>query len=198
MISGVFGLPGSGKSMLLTNAAYNALNHRPFRIGSNLVHDGRYEHVVTNFPLDGCDRLDFDALGKYNFRKCLFCIDEIMMYCDSRNFKSFSDDLKFFFSQHRKFESTIIWTSQSYDDCDKKVRGLTDKYFYCRRVFEKVSLVSPINSFLDVRDGAIKSGYELAPILQTKILWLPRWWGVVNSYQIIGKDNLPEPEYLKW
>lgn len=198
MISGVFGLPGSGKSMFLCHAAYNALKHKPFIVGGNILHNGDYDMIITNFPMDGCAQLNFDSLGLVGYERTLFLIDEMMMYCDSRNFRSFSDDLKFFFSQHRKFHNDIIWTSQNYDDTDKKIRGLTDKYFYCRRsVFAWLSLVSPINTYLRVEEGSIKSGYELAPVLVTKLLYLPKWWKLVDSYQVIGREDLPKPDPLK-
>lgn len=198
MISGIFGLPGSGKSMLLCNAVYNALKHRPFIIGGNVLHTGDYDTIITNFPMSGCYKLDFETLGKVGYKRTLFCIDEMMMYADSRNFKTFSDDLKFFFSQHRKFENEIIWTSQNYDDSDKKIRGLTDKYYYCRRSpLAWFSFVSPINTYLKIEDGNIKSGYELAPLIATKILYLPKWWKMVDSYQIIGRDELPKPNFNK-
>ena len=198
MISGVFGLPGSGKSMFLCHAAYNALKHKPFVVGGNVLHTGDYDMIQTNFPMSGCYQLDFETLGRIGYTRTLFLIDEMMMYCDSRNFRTFSDDLKFFFSQHRKAECDIVWTSQSYDDTDKKVRGLTDKYFYCRRSsLAWFSFVSPINTYLRVEEGQIKSGYELAPVLATKILYLPKWWKLVDSYQIIGHKELPKPDPLK-
>lgn len=199
MISGIFGLPGSGKSMLLAKAAWLALHGRPLIIGNNVLHDGKYSHIVTNFPLDGCAKLEFNKLGLVGYYDTLFLIDEIMMYADSRNFKSFTDELKYFFSQHRKYKCTIIWASQNYDDCDKKIRGVTDKYFYVRRsgwFGGRVSVVSPIDSYLRVQDGKIQSGYELAPPLMRSLLWLPRWWNVIDSYQTIGRDNLPEVKQL--
>lgn len=199
MISGIFGLPASGKSMLLAGCADSALRGRPFRIGRNFLHTGKYEHVLTNFPMIGCSRLEFETLGKYNISNSLILIDEIMMYADSRNFKSFSDDLKFFFSQHRKLGLDIVWTSQNYDDSDKKIRGLTDKYYYCRRMaIPKFSIVSPINSYLRVDQGKISSGYELDSVIMSKILYLPKYWNLVDSYQIIGKESLIEYQYKSW
>lgn len=199
VISGVFGLPGSGKSMLLAGCADSALKKKPFRIGRNILHTGKYNHVLTNFPMLGCAQLDFDTLGKYNITDSLILIDEIMMYADSRNFKTFSDDLKFFFSQHRKMNLDIIWTSQNYDDSDKKIRGLTDKYFYCRRMaIPEFSIVTPINSYLRVEQGKISSGYELDCLLMSKILYLPKYWNLIDSYQIIGKESLIEYQYKNW
>lgn len=199
MISGVFGLPGSGKSMLLAGCADSALHGKPFRVGRNSLHKGKYEHILTNFPMAGCEQLDFEVLGKAGIFDSLILIDEIMMYADSRNFKTFSDELKFFFSQHRKMGLDIVWTSQSYDDSDKKIRGLTDKYFYCRRMaLPSFSFVSPINSYLRVEQGVIKSGYELESPLMSRILYLPKYWDLVDSYQMIGRNTLESYTYKKW
>lgn len=199
LISGVFGLPGSGKSMFLAAAADSAIHHKKFVVGGNILHYGDYDSILTNFPFDGCGQFNFDFLGKYAYERTLFLIDEMMMYADSRNFKSFSDDLKFFFSQHRKMHCEIIWSSQSYDDTDKKIRGLTDKYFYCRRsALASFSFVSPINSYLRVEDGAIKSGYELGHPIMTKILYLPKYWKMVDSYQIIGHKEMEKAKIEMW
>lgn len=199
MMTGIFGLPGSGKSMLLAGCADSALHGKPFRVGRNILHNGKYKHVLTNFPMTGCEKLEFDCLGKYSITDSLILIDEIMMYADSRNFKTFSDDLKFFFSQHRKLGLDIVWTSQSYDDSDKKIRGLTDKYFYCRRMaLPNFSLVTPINTYLRVEQGCIKSGYELDSPIMSKILYLPKYWDLVDSYQTIGKTDLKKYVYEKW
>lgn len=49
MISGIFGLPGSGKSVYLAKCAKYALDGRPVRVGGHTLHHGDYDNVFTNF-----------------------------------------------------------------------------------------------------------------------------------------------------
>ena len=119
MIIGVFGLPGAGKTTFLASAAQHLLNGKKFLgLSPSKV-------VFTNFYCKGCYKLDFDKLGIYNFSDCNILIDEIMLLADTRNFKTFPESLKRFFSQHRKTLGDghgCLWCSQYYDDCDKKIR----------------------------------------------------------------------------
>lgn len=207
MISGVFGLPGAGKSVFLCKCAYYAQKHKPFFVAGNLLHYGDYDYILTNFPCRGCYKLDPETLGKVRYKKTLFLIDEISMIADSRAFKSFSDDYRLFFTQHRKDDCDIIWCSQSYDDTDKKIRNLTSAYYWLRRsplLGDRLSLVSPITAYVRVAQGKIESGYDLAPPIFTRPVWLPRYWHMFDTHQIIGghvfrpaKDLAPWDDDLK-
>lgn len=96
-ISGIFGLPGSGKSVFLTKCVLDALNHKPTIVGGSVLQGGNYSQILTNFQIDGCKILEWDKLGKAEIRDTLIVCDEIMIYADSRKFKTFTDDLTFFF-----------------------------------------------------------------------------------------------------
>lgn len=101
MISGVFGLPGSGKSLLLSYLAYRAVNGKSINIKGFHIQNFKYARVYTNFPCDGAYKLDFETLGNAHYHDCLIMCDEIQLFADSRNFKNFGDNLKYFFSMHR-------------------------------------------------------------------------------------------------
>ena len=124
MIQGVFGLPGMGKSTFMTKCAVMSLK------GKTFMGVKPKKIVFTNFECQGCYKLDFDKLGLYNFCDCLILIDEIMLFADTRNFKTFPEHLKRgFFAKHRHSNIDIIWCSQYWDDCDKKIRVLTQKFY---------------------------------------------------------------------
>lgn len=200
MINGVFGLPGAGKSVFLAMCAKYALDGRRLSIGGNIIVSGNYDYVLTNFPCSGCFKLDMDMLGKIDCKRALYLIDEISMFCDSRAYKSFSDEYRFFFSQHRKFDSDIIWCSQNYDDTDKKIRLLTQKFFYLEPapIFSQwLSMISPIDAFLDV-NIKISHGYTLAPPLQRRLLLLPRYWGMIDTNFTMGKYELEKYHPVFW
>lgn len=168
MVSGVFGLPGSGKTLYLSYLAKRAVNGKSLIFRNQFLGTQRkYDAVYTSFPFAGAYKLDYETLGKVKYEKCLFLIDEIMMFSDSRNFKSFTSELKFFFSQHRHFQIDIVYASQSYDDTDKKIRNVTDHLYYVQRsVFLGCSVVKPIRAFFRIEQGQIMQGYEFADKLQ--------------------------------
>ena len=114
MISLIMGLPGSGKSLLLSYIAYRAvigkrINFHGFHI-SALSDYGmkKYDYVFTNFPCEGAYSLDFDSLGYVSYNRCLMLIDEVQLFADSRNFKTFGDNLKFFFSMARHDKIDVV------------------------------------------------------------------------------------------
>ena len=99
MIVGVFGLPGAGKSTFLTWLILRALKDKPLFIGhfsykKQIGEFRTYKRVFSNIPIDGTYKLDFDALGKYDFNDSLIIIDEIGTLCDSRKWKDFDDGFR--------------------------------------------------------------------------------------------------------
>lgn len=89
MVSGYFGVPGCGKSTMLTKFAQKEL--RRIRAGKS-----SYDHVLTNFYCEGCEKIDFRDLGKYKMYNCLILLDELTLDSDSRDYKSFSLSAKKF------------------------------------------------------------------------------------------------------
>lgn len=202
MVSGGFGLPGSGKSLWLARQAKRALEGKPLKVGSYSLqseYGQKYDRIYTNFEFKGAYKLHFDTLGKCNYQNCLFLCDEIMMYADSRDFKSFTLELKQFFSQHRKGHNDFIWTSQMYDDCDKKIRGITDKFYYIRHSWlPGFSEVLPIESFFDIKDGQIRSGQQFARRINRDLYRRKPLFDLVDSYQIIGNAPTAPPPSDLW
>ncbi len=198
MINGVFGLPSAGKSLFLAYCADRALKGKSISVGGySLQHFRKYDKVYTNFPFIGTYKLDFERLGYDDYNHCLILVDEIMLLCDSRNFRSFGENLKFFFSQHRKMHVDFIYCSQSYDDVDKKIRGLTQQYFYIKRILPHFATIIPITAFFDVSGGQIKQGFEFAPVLVWEFLWLPKLYKLVDSYALINKPAELQPVNLQ-
>lgn len=190
MVVGVFGLPGMGKTTMLTAAAQHSLN------GKTFLGLPAHDKVYTNFECPGCLRLDFEKLGKYKFENALIVIDEIMLYADSRDFKSFSDDLKYFFSHQRHANLDILWCSQMYDDCDKKIRGLTDHYYLLEKFsYLPISCVKPILRRLGAHNNKFADTiYMGAPITWT-FIWRPKYYKMFDSF--VYRD-LPPVEDVPW
>lgn len=147
MIEGVFGLPGSGKTTYLCKLAQKAI-----RSGKK---------VYTSFYCKGCYTLDFDSLGRCDYSDCLILIDEISLLCDSRSWKDYKEHTKYFFALHRHYNVKIIYCSQSYDDCDKRIRNLTDNLYYITSSLFGFSRVRSIVKSMSIYKGNITDSYDV-------------------------------------
>lgn len=118
MISLYFGLPGCGKTTLLTRMAIKGVT--------------QYPAVYGNIPLsvDGYTRIDNYCIGKYSLTDCLILIDEGTLFANSRSYKTFSDALTSFFLLHRHYRADIIIFTQQWDGLDKRIRVITDRVYY--------------------------------------------------------------------
>ena len=105
MIRCIFGLPGSGKSTYLARIARQNIR--------------RGVKVYSNFFIAGTYTLDFDRLGLDDYSDCVMLIDEISLFCDSRDWKKFTPAAKYFFTNHRHYNVDIYVCSQSYEDMDR-------------------------------------------------------------------------------
>lgn len=135
MITGYFGLPGSGKSTFLAMIAYKALKK------------GHVVFVNEDFPITGCYLYNFSDLGKYELRDGLILMDEISLDADNRDFKTFSKRSKEFFALHRHFGLDVVWATQTFDGADKKIKNLTQQLYYIRP-FGNLSFAIEVTSFM--------------------------------------------------
>lgn len=196
MISAFFGVPGSGKTTALAWVANKAVTrpNRPIYLCGVKVSDG---HPVTysNFQFPGCYKLDYELLGVADYRDCNILIDEAMMYSDCRDFKAFSERLKFFYSQHRKFNVDVIWCSQSYDDTDKKIRNLTVNFFHVIPLAFSFFRITHIEPFFDIVNTKIASGYDFG---RSQFIYGRPLFRLFNSFATVKHDALTEPPKDSW
>lgn len=146
MITGVFGLPGSGKSTYLAYLARQAIKHGI--------------KVYSNYYIEGTYTLDFSRLGKDDYSDCLILIDEISLLCDGRDWKKFTPELRYFFTNHRHYGCDIVYASQSYKDCDVKIRNSTEALYYCTAAGAFVR-VRRVTKSMEVNDGKVSEFYEV-------------------------------------
>lgn len=202
MISGVFGLPGQGKSSFLARCASRALRGKSLKVGLGIaggvwlqdLNSKDYTMIFSNFPLEGCYKLDFDDLGKSHIHGALVLIDEIAMVADSRDFRSFPENVKYFFKYHRHMMCDVIWCSQALD-CDKRIRDLSQNLLYLTTSGFGFSRVAPIRHIMDVRNGEIIDQYELAAALGRLYFRRAPYYHMFNSYEC---RELPLKEFEKW
>ncbi|MBQ7106890.1 MAG: hypothetical protein IJN93_05190 [Clostridia bacterium] len=126
MITCYFGVPGCGKTTLMTKFAQKEIKR---------IKKGRsvYKHVYTNFYCKGAEKIEFNDLAKFKIIDSLIVLDELAMDADNRKFKSFSDELRDFFILHRHLGCDIIYATQSYEMVDLKIRQLTAQLWYMQK-----------------------------------------------------------------
>lgn len=120
MVSLYFGLPGCGKTTLLSALALKA------------SHSSRYVNIYCNVDISvpGVTFIPNECIGRYDLSDCLILIDEATLYADSRDFKSFDKSKITYFLEHRHFNADIILFTQQWDGVDRKIRVITDRVYH--------------------------------------------------------------------
>lgn len=195
MISLYFGLPGCGKTTLLSRMAVQ--NCRKGR------------KVYGNIPLavKGYTRIDNFCVGKYDLSDCLLLIDEGTLFANSRKFATFSDEMTSFFLLHRHYRCDIVIFTQQWDGLDKRIRVITDRVYY---VYKSNALGLWFSRFYRVPYGIIipdpkKSDSEkLGEIVQgyckpsffarlfCGLLYRPKYYKYFDSWDAPKLEQLPD------
>lgn len=119
-VSLFFGLPGCGKTTLMTARAIQAVNSK------------RYKNVYCNVHINvpGVIYIDNECIGLYNLIDGKILIDEATLFADSRAYKEFSKDKLQYFLEHRHYNVDIELYTQQWDGVDRKIRVITDRVYY--------------------------------------------------------------------
>lgn len=129
MITCYFGVPGCGKTTILTKRAQKEI--RRLKKGKSA-----YKHVLTNFECVGCEKIAFSDLANCKIENSLILLDEITLDADNREFKTFSAGHKRFFTLHRHLGNDIIVFCQDYSRMDKTIRNnIYDLWYVTKPVF---------------------------------------------------------------
>lgn len=171
MFSVYFGAPGSGKSTMACRLALRALK--------------KGIKVYSNVPIKGCLELDPRAdIGKYEISNGLVLVDECGIEFNNRDFKSFTKEMNQWFKLYRHARCDVVIFSQSYEDMDKKLRILADRYFLiersiiprfirCRRILKRIA----INDY----DRQIIDAYDFVPFSR-RLYFAPLYWKHFDSF----------------
>ena len=179
IIYGIFGLPRSGKTTYLCKLA------RKFTKQGKIV--------LTNFPCKDCYVLNFDDLGKYDMSDVVILIDEISLVCDSRDWKNFNSDLRYFFTNHGHFNIDIYYCSQWFTDCDIKIRRMTESLYYIERKFFGFSMrYDVVRDIATTPTGDITDTYKFK---HGRLFFRPFYYSMFDSF---SKKQLPVYSYVKW
>lgn len=141
-VSLFFGLPGCGKTTLLTSRAIQA------------VRSSRYINVYCNVRISvpGVTYIDNDCIGRYDLSDAKLLIDEATLFADSRAYKSFDHGKLTYFLEHRHYNVDIELYTQQWDGVDRKIRVITDRVYY---VFKGPLLGRWLTSYYRIPYGII-------------------------------------------
>ena len=142
MVCLYFGLPGCGKTTLLTSIAYKFRKLK------------KYKHIYSNVPIaiDNVTFIKNSYIGKYDLSDSLILIDEASLYADSRDYKNFSREKLQFFLLHRHYNCDILLFTQQWDGIDRKIRVITDRVYY---VFKSHLFPSLVTCYYRIPYGII-------------------------------------------
>lgn len=107
-----------------------------------------------------------------------------MNEADSRGFKNFTAELKYFFSNHRHYGCDVVYFTQAYDDVDKKIRNNTAELLYIRK-FMWWSFTTPIVRKIVINDftNEIQCGYRMKGLLSSRWYFRPFYYKYFDSFE---------------
>lgn len=197
MLTCYFGVPGCGKTTLLTKIATKELKR--IKKGKS-----KYKNVATiNFECPGCSFIHFDDLKRYKMYETLILIDEITMDADNRSFKSFTSDIRDFFILHRHFGIDIVYATQNYENVDKKIRDLTQELWYMSK--SVIPLLSNFTSAkriyreinINEHTSDLTLGYRFCNFLESlftsnyKLVYRPLYYANFDSFDELSLKDRP-------
>lgn len=201
MVCLFFGLPGAGKTTVLTSLALKYA--RPFSKYRNVYHN------VRSLCVPGSTYIDNECIGKYNLNDSLILIDEAQLFADNRDYAKFPKYLKEFFFGHRHDRVDIFLFSQQWDATDKKIRSITDNvyYIYKGKIFGHwfskyykipygIIIPDPKKQNGSSQLGEIIQGYAKPNIfirILAHRLYRPKYYPYFNSFEsLVYRPPLPE------
>lgn len=179
----IMGKAGSGKSTLIAHLVKKA--------------NKKGRPVYCNHHVLGAMKIESNWLGTYMLEDCTIIIDEAQIEFDNRDFKSFTKNLKFFFSNYRHFKADVYIVSQSWEDLDVKIRRQAKKIFIMQNSWVPFTICL---QRVKMKFGVNEDKTDIVTQFATSILPLVGWvlkpnftvWHYFNSY---SKPQLPPIPY---
>lgn len=185
------GLPGCGKTTLLTAHAYQLRR--------------QYAHVYTNVDLavPGVIRIEPEWLGVYDIRDGVVLLDEGSIWADCRDYKAMTKKMSNWLMLHRHYGCDVRVYTQRFGGVDVKIRNLCTRVYYVRKaglLGRWITSYTPITYRLIVpkdgdKVGDIVEGYQqlglINKLIATRYCFRPRWYRYFDSWSAPPLPPLP-------
>lgn len=162
MITGIGGLPGSGKSYYALERIYTSLLYGKVvytNMSNILIHKvawsihrstGRPRHkILKNFRI--IQTWDFPSIWKMNIENAEIVMDEVMIAWLARDWAKMDREVINWFSQHRKMRVNFTYIAQSIDKVDSTLKDMTQEFILMRNTrFWKFSVFRLPEMFLAI------------------------------------------------
>ena len=187
------GLPGSGKTTLAAAIIKKALKSKKYRAFSNVPIYGAFEYSWQK---------DF---GKADLSQSIIILDEAGLDVDNRSWeKNFDKDKVSMLKLLRHYSSKLIVFSQTWNDCDIKIRSMVGKLFIVRPSLLPFTTVAiPIWRKIDVdeEDHDFKELYYKDSIIfrlfSCSRCFRPAYYNMFNSWEAPSLPERPFKIYKK-
>lgn len=193
-----FGLPGSGKTTLVTHFALDNLRTK------------KYKYVYCNVPIcvPGVIYIENDIVGHYLLEDALILIDEAILFSNKRLYKNFDESQLEYFVKHRHFNVDLYLFTQVNGSSDKFIRCITDNcyYIYKNKLLPNTTFYYKIPYGIIIPDykktgntlnlGEITQGYckpnPIVSLFTTKRLYRPLYYDYFDSWERYYLPPLPD------
>lgn len=189
---GYIGKKGSGKTTKLTQIAINNIKQGKIVYSTERI-------VGTRF-------INYKDIGFYDLEPgSVLLIDEIGLLFPARNYKDFKQEVREFFKLQRHKKITVYWFTQTWIDCDKTIRDLTDRLYICHNFFNMWSTYRQVSKTLTIGTGRNEDGsqnnqgsdfvecFKYVSILQPhaiEITFIPRYIYFFDSFKHEEKHHI--------
>lgn len=133
-ICGFLGYWASGKSYLMIREAVKRLLRNPNTIVGHNCGFQAHPHLVEVNTLD--EVIDFASWDTPGWQKLLM-VDEVQSLARARSAAIFPPAADVVFTQGRKLQLSLLWTSQHWRFVDVNIRRVTDRVYQCAGMFHK-------------------------------------------------------------
>lgn len=181
------GLPGSGKTTIAAMLAKHCTK----------------KHILcwSNVPIKGTFNYDwFEHFGNFNMYPGLIIMDEAGITVDNRNWeKNMPRDKVEFLKLLRHYHVKLVIFSQTWNDCDLKLRAMTSKLYIVKpSLFPFTTKAVPVFRSIDVdketkefKEQYSKDGFIFS-LFSTRRCFRPLYYNMFDSW------DAPEKASYNW
>ncbi len=154
----------------------------------------------SNVPIHNCYQLG-DSISEADYPPgSVIIIDEAGLVWGNRDFKNMSKDVIEFFKMSGHHKYTIYLYSQQYDDCDKKIRDLTDKLVQVKKEILGFSRFTTWHTVDGVDEDGQPDLKYIAPTFLSRLfsfrLFRPKYYKLFDSHCYVPTEHARG--YIPW